>query len=208
MQKDAIMVSKKSKMANLEKIISFLLLTFCVAFVSIKAYECFEKYLKKPKAVDISHNFIGDTTFPSMTICPNPTSKPDPIKVIEIEKCKLSVANYKKDFIWVNNDTDLPAFCRNPKDLHIKIMKKITEMKISQIQFKNFDIKIRSVFKIDELNWTMVSNNKKRRCYSLEIPQDILKKGIQRIIINTQPQPKVELSFSALLKIVYVCARL
>ena len=193
MKKHAIMVSKKFITANLEKIISFLLLTFCVAFVSIKAYQCFEKYLKKPKAVDISHNFIGDTTFPSMTICPNPTSKPDPIKVIEIKKCKLSVANYKKDFIWVNNDTDLPAFCRNPKDFHMKIMKKITEMKISEILLKNFDIRKASAFKVDQLNWTMVSNNIKRRCYSLEIPEDILKKGIQKITINTQLQPKVEL---------------
>ena len=193
MQKDAIMVSKKPKMANLEKILSFLLLTFCVAFVSIKAYQCFEKYLKKPKAVDISHKFIGYTTFPFMTICPNPTTIPNPIKPLEIKKCKLSVNNYDKDFIWVNNDTDLPDFCRNPKDLHLKIMKKITEMKISQIQFKQFEINIPTVFKVDKLNWTMVSNNIKRRCYSLEIPEDILKKGIQKITINTQLQPKVEL---------------
>ena len=87
--------------------------------------------MNKTKAVDISHQCIGDITFPSITICP---ITPKPIKALELKKCRLSFINYDKGFIGVNNDTNLPIFCQNPKDLHIKIMRKITEMKISQIK--------------------------------------------------------------------------
>ena len=41
----------------------------CAGFVIQKGYECFAKYMEDPEAVDISYKFIGESIFPSVSIC-------------------------------------------------------------------------------------------------------------------------------------------
>ena len=73
------------------KSMSLLLFLGCFIFVSFRSYQCFCKFLLKPKSVDISFDFIGHVSFPSITFCPpmvNPLY-PKPYNITVLKDCGL-----------------------------------------------------------------------------------------------------------------------
>ena len=52
------------------KIFSASLFIGCLIFVLIRGYKCSIKYLSKPEGLDMSFEFSGELSFPSMTFCP------------------------------------------------------------------------------------------------------------------------------------------
>ena len=55
---------------TLSKLFSASLFIGCLIFVLIRGYKCSMKYLNKPEGLDMSFEFSGALSFPSMTFCP------------------------------------------------------------------------------------------------------------------------------------------
>ena len=68
-------------------------------FLMVIGYQCFEKYLAEPEAVSVSHQFVGELPFPSLTFCP--ISMNDPLKrfpktvnIPIFQQCKITRLRY------------------------------------------------------------------------------------------------------------------
>ena len=68
----------------------------CTIFVLIRGYKCFEKYMKKPQAVDISFKHTEKTVFPSFTLCPF-----EPYKKKVLDECQINKTKYIKKGHWI-----------------------------------------------------------------------------------------------------------
>ena len=49
--------------------VSIILFIGCTAFVAFRGYRCFDKYLKKPKNLEVSFESSKNHPFPSFTLC-------------------------------------------------------------------------------------------------------------------------------------------
>ena len=73
------------------RFVSLVLFFGCFVFVSFRSYQCFCKFLRKPKSVDISFHFTGNLPFPSITFCPPivNTMNPKPYVMDVLKNCGL-----------------------------------------------------------------------------------------------------------------------
>ena len=92
------MDSKITKRKVISAFFSISLFAGCAIFVSIRGYKCFEKYLKKPQAVDISFQDTRKSIFPSFTLCPF-----EPYKKKVLDECQINETEYKNGGPWVGN---------------------------------------------------------------------------------------------------------
>ena len=89
-----IITTNKNSITNeklLIKFVSLVLFFGCFVFVSFRSYQCFCKFLRKPKSVDISFHFTGNLPFPSLTLCPPivNTMNPKPYVMDVLKNCGL-----------------------------------------------------------------------------------------------------------------------
>ena len=67
---------------------SSILFIGCTAFVIYRGYSCFDKYLKKPKHLEVSYEASKDHPFPSFTLCASYNAS---YNEEIMQKCQLTV---------------------------------------------------------------------------------------------------------------------
>ena len=75
------------------RLLYFFLFLGCAAYVVVRGYDCFLKYLGKPQSSRISYKFNSRPTFPSISLCPSENFR---FKNEVLQNCQLSKDEYFK----------------------------------------------------------------------------------------------------------------
>ena len=98
------------------KMFSLILFLGCASFVIQRGYDCFQKYLEKPEAIDVAFKSSSSQVafFPSISFCVSNK----PLKENILKGCNLTSEDYIKKNIWVGKGH---ANCTDPKFLRDQI---------------------------------------------------------------------------------------
>ena len=164
---------------NAVALFSSMLFIGCAAFVGVRSYKCFDKYLKRPEAVSVSYELNDGNTFPSFTFC---SDKKETYDEKILNECQIDVKDYMYYGHWVGNGS---LNCTDPKVLHNQAVIKIENFGIEKILIKEFGPSPWKNIKAS-LNFN-ISSYKSRRCFTFTIPEDIVNRGIKRIHFESSP---------------------
>ena len=115
---------------------------------------------------------------------------PDPFKENELKECNITKEDYVKKNHWVGtgyrNCTD-PALLRNQITLSVR------DMRIQKIIIETFDQEFYEKYHNDtSLKWTKLFIDSQRVCYTMTLPQGLVKLGIYRITVRFYDYPELE----------------
>ena len=115
---------------------------------------------------------------------------PDPFKENELKECNITKEDYVKKYHWVGtgyrNCTD-PALLRNQITLSVE------DMRIQKIIIETFDQEFYEKYPNDtSLKWTKLFIDSQRVCYTMTLPQGLVKLGIYRITVRFYDYPELE----------------
>ena len=183
---------KSSQVVNKKTVISCFsaaLFTACSVFVAIRGHDCFEKFLDKPEAVDISFKFTNGEKFPSITIC---TKKENTYNEEVFDECQLRQNDYIINGAWMSSKN---SNCSDPKKLYKRVIKNLQSLEMKSMEISTFTKrhKFNQNEIEDALEWSTVPYNGKQICFSMTIPDLILKEGISKIKFEAKPFHKVML---------------
>lgn len=165
--------------------IYFLCLTIffipCLTFVGLRGYKCFIKYFNKPEAFKVSFQFSGNEYFPSLTFCSN---REDTYDSDIFTECQVSLNDYTKMGPWVGKGS---PNCTDPKILYDRAVIKIGNLGIKMVQLYTFSKKYAfDSKKLLSLKWNVAPFYPTRKCYTMTIPKEILKEGIEKVEIKSK----------------------
>ena len=170
--------------------ISLILFLGCASFVSLRGYDCFQKYLEKPEAIDVAFKSSGSqaTFFPSITFC----SLDKPLKENILKGCNLTSEDYVEKNIWVGQGH---ANCTDPKVLSDQINFGLNDL---QSEIRYFKIRTYENFALpamypndSRLYWTSRTLHFSMTCHTMTLPEAIVKLGIDTLIILFKSWPSL-----------------
>ena len=156
----------------------------CFIFVAIRGYRSFKKYLEKQEAVDVSFQFIGRLTFPSISFCSD-------VKFTEkiFNDCNLTDSDYVHNGYWVGTGSEN---CTHAKKMALRLQR-VELMELKHIIIKTYQNKEHFITqeKIKSLNWQYSPLTNYRRCFMLTLPEHIVAEGeLRKIYFTTSMTPK------------------
>ena len=98
-------------------------------------------------------------------------------------------------YVWAGKGTQIQELCKNPKNLHLNIVKNITEFGLVKFRIKNHNAVGQTNILVKDMNWTMVTNIIKYKCYQTALPKDIVGKGIEKFYIDHEPNSNYTITF-------------
>ena len=162
--------------------ISLILFLGCASFVSLRGYDCFQKYLEKPEAIDVAFKSSGSqaTFFPSISFC----SLDKPLKENILKGCNLTSKDYRDDNVWVGKGH---ANCTDPKVLSDQINFGLNDLKL---EISNFTVatyeesNLPTIYPNDSrFYWTSRNLHESLTCHTMTLPKDIVELGIDNLVI-------------------------
>ena len=180
---------------SLKKVIirmfSLILFLGCAGFVTYRGYECFQKYLEKPEAIDVAFKSSASQNafFPLITFC----SWEKPLKENILKGCNLNSEDYLKKNIWVGQGH---ANCTDPKVLRNQINYGLDDLKmeIGIFYISTYEKSQQDIYEIypndTKLQWTSIMDDFNSTCYTMTLPETMVELGIDVLRINfesTQP---------------------
>ena len=166
------------RVLQLNDIFKAFLFICCFIFVAIRGYRSFKKYLEKQEAVDISFQFIGRLTFPSISFCSD-------VKFTEkiFDDCNLTDSDYVQNGMWVGAGIEN---CTDAKKMALRLQR-VELMALKHIIIKTYQNKEHFITqeKIKSLNWQYSPLTNYRRCFTLTLPEHMVAEGELRNIHYT-----------------------
>ena len=166
--------------------ISLILFLGCASFVSLRGYDCFQKYLEKPEAIDVAFKSSGSqaTFFPSISFC----SLDKPLKENILKGCNLTSEDYHNDNVWVGKGH---ANCTDPKILSDQINFGLNDLKL---EISNFTVatyeesNLPTIYPNDSrFYWSSRTLHESLTCHTMTLPEYIVKLGIDNLVIFFKP---------------------
>lgn len=172
----------------------------CCIYVFIRGYDCISCFLDKPQAVNSRYAFAGNETFPSFTFCPlyqnqmKPFVIPKPYKTEVFFRCNLSFTTYNSIGPWSAQAGG--ENCTDPKLLQNAISPRIEDLGLAVAVITTFDSKkiyipqgnISSFF-----HWTRIPSRERGQCWTMNLPLNIIQRGIFQIQFSTLDNTSYEL---------------
>ena len=166
----------------------------CTAFVAFRGYKCFDKYLKKPQHSEISFQSSKNHPFPSITLC---ASEKDSYNTNLLKKCQIEPLDYYFGFKWVGKGG---INCTDPKILHSKAVANYKHLEIELINILTYanDVGSYSNYHIRPSNLSILElkvafSVPNHRCFTLSIPEHIVREGINEVQIHSKAFDKMYL---------------
>ena len=169
---------------------SLVLFLGCASFVTYRGYECFQKYLEKPEAIDVAIKSSRSQVafFPSISFC----SYDRPLKENILKGCNLTSKDYYDDNVWVGKGH---ANCTDPKVLSDQINFGLNDLKLV---ISNFTIatyeesNLPTMYPNDSrLHWTSRTLHFSMTCHTMTLPEAIVELGIDNLVIFFKPWPSL-----------------
>ena len=162
----------------------------CLFFVFHRGYECFQKYLEKPQAVDVEFKSSRSQVafFPSISFC----SYERPSKENILKGCNLTSKDYLDDNVWVGKGH---ANCTDPKVLSDQINFGLNDLKleITNLTIATYEqSNLPTIYPNDSrLYWTSRTLHKSMTCHTMTLPENIVELGIDicKLICNARMLP-------------------
>ena len=172
---------------NFLAFVSTILFIGCAAFVAFRGYKCFDKYLKRPQHSEISIQLSKNHPFPSFTLC---LSKKDSYNTDLLKKCQLNPVDYIWRAKWVGKGG---INCTDPKILHSKAVANYEDLEMELIQILTHvnDAGSSSFISNRPSNWSFVEWKavpilQNKRCFTLSLPDNIVREGISLFFIRSK----------------------
>ena len=173
---------------------SLILFLGCASFVSFRGYDCFQKYLEKPKAIDVAFKSSGSqaTFFPSITFC----SLDKPLKENILKGCNLTSEEYMEKNIWVGQGH---TNCTDPKVLRDQINYGLDDLKMeikvfviltynTSLQYGYFKMYPNDTI----LQWTSsMRRSATYTCHTMTLPKAMVELGIYNFYIYFESAPSL-----------------
>ena len=177
--------------------VSLILFLGCASFVFHRGYECFQKYLEKPEAIDVAFKSSGSQVafFPSITFC----SWDKPLKENILKECNLTSDDYLMGNIWVGEGH---ANCTDPKVLREQSIYGLDDLKME------IDIFYIETYEKSQLNSSTITmypkdsriqwksimiNSLYTICHTMALPETMVELGIKSSTINFELHPSLVL---------------
>ena len=164
---------------------SLVLFLGCASFVTYRGYDCFQKYLEKPEAIDVAIKSSRSqfAFFPSISFCSF-----EPLKENILKGCNLTSKDYRDDNVWVGKGL---ANCTDPKILSDQINFGLNDLKL---EISNFTVatyeesNLPTMYPNDSrLYWTSRTLHKSMTCHTMTLPENIVELGIDILLIFFKP---------------------
>ena len=166
-------------------IFSSILFIGCTAFVAYRGYSCFDKYLKKPKHLEVSYEASKNHPFPSFTIC---ASQNNSYNYDQLKECQIEASGYLWSGPWVGKGG---SNCTDPKLLNKQVAANYEDLKIERIQiFTNAGSNDYHDIQPSFLEWKLAlitAIGPYQRCFTFSMPDNIVHEGILGVRIISQP---------------------
>ena len=159
---------------------SSILFIGCTAFVTYRGYSCFDKYLKKPKHLEVSYEASKDHPFPSFTICANQSYS---YNYDQFKECEVESGSYLWSGPWGGKEG---CNCTDPKFLNKRVAANYEDLKIERIQiYTNAGSKDYHDIQPSFLEWKLAHHYtaRPRRCFTFSIPDNVVHEGIRGVAI-------------------------
>ena len=183
---------KAHSQRSIFKLFSVILFIGCSAFVAIRGYKCFEKYLKNPEGVSVSYILNDGKTLPSFTFCLNDSDTYDQ-KILK--ECQINITDYIDTGRWVGNGS---LNCTDPRIVYNQAIVKLQYLGIESINVKEFGPSPWRRIKDDFVNWN-VSSHRSKRCFTFTIPENILNQGLSKLNFESGPYDRLFIHTKGLL---------
>ena len=169
---------------------SLILFLGCASFVIYRGYECFQKYLEKPEAIDVAFKSSSSQIafFPSITFC----SINQPLKENILKECNLTSNDYLNKNIWVGQGH---PNCTDPNDLKDQIIYGLNDLKLDISYFwvstyEKSQLDGYHMYPNDSrLHWTSIIPHPPLQCHTMTLPKRIVELGIFYFIIHFKSWP-------------------
>ena len=174
--------------------VSLILFLGCASFVSYRGYECFQKYLEKPEAIDVAFKSSGSQAafFPLITFC----FWNKPLKENILRECNLTSEDYLEKNIWVGKGH---ANCTDPKVLREQIIYgglDDLKMEIDIFYLLTYDKSQLNSFEFamypndSRIQWkSIIANSWYTTCHTMTLPETLVELGIWSFRINFDWHP-------------------
>ena len=171
---------------------SLVLFLGCASFVTYRGYECFQKYLEKPEAIDVAFKSSRSQVafFPSISFC----SYERPLKENILKGCDLTSKDYRDDNVWVGKGH---ANCTDPKILSDQINYGLNDLKLEISYFDVLTYERSGLPRMypndSRLDWTSSLIHSSITCHTMTLPEDIVELGIFFLIIFFESWPSLDI---------------
>ena len=172
---------------------SLILFLGCASFVIYRGYECFQKYLENPEAIDVAFKSSSSqiSFFPSITFC----SINKPLKENILKECNLTAEDYLNKNIWVGQGH---VNCTNPNILKDQIYYGLGDLwqDIAKFAILTYEKDQRDVYGMyandTRLQWTSFIEDG-LSCHTMTLPVTMVELGIRYFNIYFESQPSLVL---------------
>ena len=152
----------------------------CFSIVSWQCFKCVQKFVDKPQGTKLSVVKTAGKLFPTVTVCPKPFGYSDFVfnRTLLAQCGNISHDNYRWDGLWAGNGS---AECTDPAILYERVTPKPAAL-IKQINISLYSGQQNDIHYIypsqDSEVFVPLDMSFYGRCYSLNISQEIMDKGI------------------------------
>lgn len=177
---------------KIKKWFSAIIFLACLTFVMQRSWVCFKKYLEVPESTSTSIEYSGNLAFPAITFCPkffkSSTGKIQPYKSEIAKNCNVNLTKYViHDGPWVSNE------CQDPVTLFNELTTSLKDLNIlDKIIIKTFE-SMKEERSIEDLDWKPIKTYPDQgKCWSLNLPTDLVKLGIQSLQFRIERGTKID----------------
>ena len=171
---------------------SWLFFLVCLAALFAFSYECLDKFLDFPQAVDISTHSQNKYEFPAITLCPyypesDLSNNPLSWNISNIEKCGLEYDDIFDRKIVIGSN----GSCADPRSFWDDISLWLEAFGIKSIEigdFHNNNIRVNTTN--ERLIWKRILSEDRGTCFTLTFTKDVLQKGIRFILMEIKVEKK------------------
>lgn len=165
--------------------ISFVIFIGCLFVCIFSTYSCLEKWLTSPIGTKLSTEFQTKVDLPTITFCPefdgmlrkDKEAKPQAFNWTKMDDCGL---NRFDKFIGPS------LACQDPKTLWENMTPQFDDFGFISVEVKAYtDEYININTNSTDANWNKVISSMFGTCYSLTIPEEIKKKGVEYVSFVT-----------------------
>jgi hypothetical protein len=186
------------------RMFSLILFLGCASFVTYRGYECFQKYLEKPEAIDVAFKSSGSqvASFPSITFC----SYKRPLKENILKECNLTLEDYLEKNMWVGKGH---SNCTDPKILRDQTIYGLDDLKmeIDYFSISTYDnrqldsyLRVGPSYRMypndSRFHWTKFILDSKHTCLSMTLPKMMVELGINYFDIFFKLWPYLYISWN------------
>ena len=182
---------------------SLILFLGCTSFVIHRGYNCLQKYLEKPEAIDVAFKSSGSQIFPSITFC---SWYNKPLKENILKGCNLTSKDYLEKNIWVGQGH---SNCTDPRVLRDQTMYGLDDLKmeidyfvIGTYENSQLNSNMYTIYPNDSrLQWTRIiipnanlySLLVPKTCHTMKLPEEIVELGISYLKLLFQSLPHLKI---------------